>query len=72
MANEISTLHSHSQLENFLKFPKHIVLVDAKFAKLFHAQGICTTNFRHGGMEYVKVPILAFVRLGGVFKNFSA
>ena len=72
MSYGIGTLHSHSGLERELKFPKHIVLVDTKFASLFHQHGFDTTPFVYKGIEYVKAPTLGFVKLGGTFKNLDA
>ena len=72
MSYGLQQLHSHSGLERDLKIPKHIVLVDVSFASTFHKYGIDTTPFKYNGVEYVKVPILAFVNAGGHFKNLSA
>ena len=72
MSQGQTQLHSHSALENALGFPKHIVLVDAQYASMFSKKGINTTPFKHNGIEYVKAPILEFVKLGGNFKNLSA
>ena len=71
MSHGLLQLHSHSVLERDLKFPKHIVLVDACFASVFHKNGIDTVPFKCNGIEYIKVPILAFVHAGGHFKNLS-
>lgn len=62
-------LHSHSGLERDLCFPKHTVLVDAKFAHMF--SGEPCVPFTHNRIEYVKVNILSFANKGGVFKNLS-
>ena len=60
-------LHSHSGLERELRFPKHTVLVDAKFEETF---ADCVTKpFSHKGHNYLKVNILTFVKKGGTFKN---
>ena len=69
MSNGITFLHSHSGLERNLRFTKHIVLVDAKFANMFSG-GPCVP-FTHNSIEYVKVNILSFIKKGGVFKNIS-
>ena len=69
MSNGITFLHSHSGLERNLRFPKHTVLVDAKFANMFSG-GPCVP-FTHNSIEYVEVNILSFVKKGGVFKNIS-
>ena len=71
MSHGLQQLHSHSGLEGALRLPKHIVLVDACFASLFHKKGINTIPFKCNGIEYIKVPILAFVHAGGIFKNLS-
>lgn len=60
-------LHSHSGLERELRFPKHIVLVDEKYGHLFKK----FVPFKHGDIMYYKVPIMDFVKNGGVFKNLS-
>ena len=72
MLQEPIVLHSHSGLERDLKFPKHTVLVDASFASTFHMNGINTTPFRYRGVDYVKVPTLAFLQFGGQFKNLDS
>jgi hypothetical protein len=54
-------------LERDLRFPKHTVLVDAKFANNF--DGEPCVPFTHNRIEYVKVNILSFANKGGVFKN---
>lgn len=71
MTTGITYLHSHSALERELRFPKHIVLVDAKYKSLFAdcIEGDITP-FSYYNVDYYKVPILAFVRKGGIFKNF--
>lgn len=72
MSLQASYLHSHSALERELRFPKHVVLVDEKFRDMFNPD--TTKDFIVGsGTErkvYLKVPILEFVKKGGVFKNF--
>ena len=69
MSNGITFLHSHSGLERDLRFPKHTVLVDAKYANMF--SGEPCVPFKHNSIEYAKVNILSFVKKGGVFKNIS-
>lgn len=69
MSHGLIFLHSHSGLERNLRFPKHTVLVDAKFAYMF--SGEPCVPFTHNRIEYVKVSILSFVKKGGVFKNLS-
>lgn len=69
MSRDTMVLHSHSSIERELKFPKHMVLVDAIFAQDFRNRGMTTTPFKYRGDYYVKVSIQDFVKLGGVFKN---
>lgn len=69
MSHGLIFLHSHSGLERDLRFPKHTVLVDAKFAYMF--SGEPCVPFTHNRIEYVKVNILSFANKGGVFKNLS-
>lgn len=69
MSQGITYLHSHSWLERELRFPKHIVLVDAEYKEIFENSLIPIEPFKHGGVIYYKVPILSFVYKGGVFKN---
>lgn len=69
MSHGLTFLHSHSGLERDLRFPKHTVLVDAKFAHMF--SGEPCVPFTHNHIEYVKVNILSFANKGGVFKNLS-
>lgn len=72
MSVGLTVLHSHSVLECELKFPKHIVLVDATYASVFHKRGVNTTPFRYNSIDYIKVPILEFVKAGGIFKGLSS
>ena len=69
MSHGLNFLHSHSGLERDLRFPKHTVLVDAKFAHMF--SGEPCVPFTHNRIEYGKVNILSFANKGGVFKNLS-
>lgn len=70
MSQGLNKLHSHSGLERELRFPKHTVLIDAKFKHLFLADTI--TPFVYNKVEYYKVPVLSFINKGGVFKNLSS
>lgn len=72
MSRGVTVLHSHSILECTLHFPKHIVLVDACYASMFHKNGVDTVPFRYCSVDYVKVPILDFVKAGGIFKALSS
>ena len=70
MSQGYTQLHSHSDLERNLRFPKYIVLVDAKFKNLFLEDTIFP--FTYNGVHYIQVPIMSFVKKGGVFKNLQA
>ena len=70
MSHGINTLHSHSGLERELKFPKHTVLVDAEFARLFHKDLV--KPFKYNGIDYIQVNISMFVKAGGIFKNLAS
>jgi hypothetical protein len=69
MSRNIDFIHSHSALERELRMPKHIVLVDAKYATTFITNGFPVENFSYGGVDYIKVPISGFIKMGGLFKN---
>lgn len=71
MSHGISYLHSHSGLERELRMPKHIVLVDARFKELFTSGLYEITPYKFNGVSYYKVPIMAFVHKGGIFKNLN-
>ena len=47
------------------------MLVDACFASTFHKYGMNTIPFKNQNIEYIKVKILDFVKVGGVFKNLD-
>jgi len=67
MSTKYDTLHSHSGLERMLNFPKHLVLIDVKYGPDFDVK----ESFSYNGKEYYKVPIIDFVKHGGMFKNLS-
>lgn len=67
MSGKLNVLHSHSGLERELKFPKHLVLVDDEYKNMFLEDTI--EKFKYNSRVYYKVPILSFVRKGGMFKN---
>lgn len=76
MSNGITYLHSHSGIERTLKdddvVKKRVVIVDEKYEELF---GGISEHIEHCticGKKYIKVPILAFVMKGGVFKNLDS
>lgn len=62
-------LHSHSALEREHKYKKHIVLVDIKYLPLFSVREV--RKVKYGNIQYIAVPILKFVKCGGVFRNFD-
>lgn len=67
---EYGGMHSHSAIERELVFPKNKVLVDAKYKGLFDDGEI--EEFIYKNVLYYKVPIMSFVKKGGVFKNYKA
>lgn len=67
MSQGVSGLHSHSLIERDLNFPKHLVIVDAKFAKLFKEK----KRVAYKKNLYLQVPIMDFVNNGGVFKALA-
>lgn len=67
MSNGHNYLHSHSALERELKFPKHTVLIDEKYAEIFGGEPC--KEFVYKKRTYYKVNIYSFVKKGGVFKN---
>lgn len=67
----MDNLHSHSGLERELKIPKNKVLIDEKFKDLFAEGSIKIEPLKYDGVNYYKIPILAFVRKGGEFKNLT-
>lgn len=71
MTENIKTLHSHSGLERELLIPKRFVLIDVEYKSMFGDFCVVET-FKHKGVWYCKVPILAFVEKGGVFKNLDS
>lgn len=76
MARNITYLHSHSAIERTLKDKdianKSHVLVDESFKSLFADGKIKIKPFVYNSVKYIKVPILAFVKRGGIFKNFDS
>ena len=71
MSRGLTVIHSHSGLEREIKFKKKYVLVDDCFASTFHKYGMNTIPFKNQNIEYIKVNILDFVKVGGVFKNLD-
>lgn len=76
MSHEINYLHSHSGIERELKMPKHLVLVDERYEDFLLGGSLKgQVKFHHvkyNGKTYLKVPIMMFVKNGGVFKNLNA
>ena len=68
MSQGVNYLHSHSSIEREERFPKHIVLVDEEYEKLFEK----TVLYVYNGKTYLQVRTLEFVKRGGLFKNFDS
>lgn len=64
-------MHSHSGLEGSLGYPKHLVLVDEAFEEKFKEANVKVIHVAIRNKVYLRVPILAFVKLGGQFKNYT-
>lgn len=60
-------LHSHSALECELKFPKNKVLVDIQYGEKFPDKEMLV----HDRTKYYIVPIMDFVKAGGIFKRLK-
>lgn len=74
MSNGINYLHSHSGIEREVRElakDKSHVLIDEEFKHMFDDCGVKLTPFTYMGVKYYKVPIYAFFRKGGVFKNLN-
>lgn len=69
MSVRYNSLHSHSGLERDLKIDKGLVIIDEEYKSLFEEYSL--KPFKYNGLTYYKVPTLAFVNKGGVFKNFA-
>lgn len=69
MSTGVDCLHSHSELERDLCFPKHSVIVDVKYKHLFSEDLVET--FKYKGITYCQVPTILFIKKGGVFKNLK-
>lgn len=67
MSQGVGYLHSHSAIEREKRLPKHVVLVDEEYEKMFKK----AVPFVYNNKMYLQVPILEFVKNGGVFKNFD-
>ena len=66
--SEMRVLHSHSGLEREMRMDQGHVLIDDRFKELFSQ--IKTEKMKCRGKVYHKVPVMAFVMLGGYFKNY--
>ena len=76
MSKGMTSLHSHSGIERELKMPKHLVLVDEEYEDFLlgdslkeHIKFHCV---KYNGKVYLQVPIMMFVKNGGIFKNLNA
>ena len=68
-------LHSHSGLEKTVKdkdlYNKSCVLIDKEYADLFSDISSLVKPFTKDGVMYYKVPVFAFIKKGGIFKNLN-
>ena len=68
-------LHSHSGLERTVKdkdlYNKSCVLIDEEYACLFSDISPLVKPFKRDDVMYYKVPVWAFVKKGGIFKNLN-
>lgn len=62
-------LHSHSGIERKINMEKRFVLVDERYKDLFLEDTI--EKLVYCKKTYYKVPIMSFVKNGGVFKNLE-
>ena len=69
MSQGVSYLHSHSGLEREMKMKKQYVLVDVEFMSEFEKEHVTIQPFYYDNVNYIKVPTITFVKLGGAFKN---
>lgn len=71
----MTSLHSHSGIERELKIPKHLVLVDEEYKDFLLGESLKKSikfrNVKYKGKVYLEVPIMMFVKNGGIFKNLS-
>lgn len=71
MSIGLTYLHSHSDIERNELIPKHFVLVDKEYKDLFADGATHIYPYNYKGKTYLKVPILSFVKKGGIFKNLK-
>lgn len=69
MSQGVLCLHSHSGLEREMKMKNRYVLVDEAFRGDFEKEHVAVQPFCYDNVNYIKVPTLTFVKLGGIFKN---
>lgn len=69
MSQGVLCLHSHSGLEREVKMENRYVLVDEVFRGDFEKEHVAVQPFFYDNVNYIKVPTLTFVKLGGIFKN---
>lgn len=67
-------LHSHSGIEREIRLPKHFVLVDEKYRDMFDPKTTEDFSVKQDGrvLNFLKVPIMDFVKNNGVFKNLNS
>lgn len=75
MSEGFKFLHSHSGLEKTVKdkdlYNKSCVLIDKEYAFLFSDISTLVKPFTKDGVMYYKVPVFAFIKKGGIFKNLN-
>lgn len=75
MSGGFKFLHSHSGLERTVKdkdlYNKSCVLIDKEYADLFSDISSLVKPFTKDGVMYYKVPVFAFIKKGGIFKNLN-
>lgn len=70
MSINTNYLHSHSGIEREIHMEKRFVLIDEKFNKMFVDCGTELVPYYYQNKKFYKVPIMAFVNKGGIFRNF--
>lgn len=75
MSKGMTSLHSHSGIERELKMPKHLVLVDEEYEDSIISDSIRESikfkKIKYKQRTYLEVPIMMFVKNGGIFKNLN-
>lgn len=75
MSHGINYLHSHSGIERDVRElakDKFHVLIDEEYKHLFDDCMPDVKPFKHGHMQFYRVPTYAFFAKGGVFKNLKS